>query len=152
MTGIFEYAASNGAVVGWAIAFVVFLIVEGVTLNALVSIWFAAASLLAMFAAIAGLGFVWQLAVFAVSSAGLLIVTKSLVRNLRGYKKKDPTADHDIGKTATVIESIDNAAGEGRVKLDGAYWSARSFDGGTISQGSIVTVRGIDGSKLIVTR
>ena len=55
MTGIFEYAASNGAVVGWAIAFVVFLIVEGVTLNALVSIWFAAASLLAMFAAIAGL-------------------------------------------------------------------------------------------------
>ena len=146
MTGFLEYAANNGAVVGWAVAFVVFLIIEGVTLNSLVSIWFAGASLLAMYAAMAGVGFVGQLAVFAVSSVFLLLVTRKLVKNLRGRKKKDP------GRTATVIESIDNAAGEGRVRLDGAYWSARSIDGGRISEGSTVTVRKVDGSKLIVAR
>lgn len=152
MTGIFEFASNNGAVVGWAIAFVVFLIVEGVTLNSLVSIWFAGASLLAMYAAIAGVGFVGQLAVFAVSSVFLLLITRKLVKNLRGRSKRDPTTDRDIGRTATVIESINNAAGEGRVRLDGVDWAARSADGGTISQGAIVTVRSVDGAKLIVAR
>ncbi|MCR5120801.1 MAG: NfeD family protein [Ruminococcus sp.] len=152
MTGIFEYASTNGAVVGWAIAFVVFLIIEGVTLNSLVSIWFAIASLFAMGAAILGFGFVGQLTVFVVYSVVLLVATRALVAKLQSRKGKDPTADQDIGKTATVVESIDNAAGEGRVKLDGTYWAARSADGKNIERGSVVTVRKIDGSKLIVAR
>ncbi len=152
MTGIFEYASTNGAAVGWAVAFVVFLIIEGVTLNSLVSIWFAIASLFAMAAAILGFSFVGQLTVFVVYSVVLLIATRSLVKRLQSRRGKDPTADQDIGKTATVIESIDNAAGEGRVKLDGAYWAARSADGMNIEKGAVVTVRKIDGSKLIVAR
>ena len=152
MTGIFEYASSNLDVVGWAIAFVVFLIIEGVTLNALVSIWFAGAALFAMIAAIIGLSFTWQLVVFAVYSAVLLVVTKSLVKHFRGSRKKDPTTEHEIGKNATVIESIDNTTGEGRVKLDGTYWAARSFTGENLTEGTIVTVREIDGTKLIVSK
>lgn len=152
MTGIFDYAASNGAVVGWAIAFVVFLIIEGVTQYSLVSIWFAAAALLAMVSAILGFSFVVQLGVFAFYSVLLLAATRSFVKKLQSRRGKDPTAEQDIGKTATVIESIDNATGEGRVKLDGAYWAARSITGENIAEGSVVTVRKIDGSKLIVAK
>ena len=83
--------ASNTQVVGWAVAFVVFLIVEGATLNSLVSIWFAIAALFAMFAAIADLSFVWQLGIFAVSSVILLILTRSLVKKLHSRKLMIPT-------------------------------------------------------------
>lgn len=141
---------NDSQVVGWAIAFVVFLVVEGVTLNSLVSIWFAFAALFAMIAAIAGLGFIWQLAVFVFSSIILLIATRAVVKKMR-KKASDPTLDYDIGKTALVIEDIRNDLNEGRAKLDGADWAARSENGQVISKGEIVTVVRIDGSKLIVS-
>jgi membrane protein implicated in regulation of membrane protease activity len=148
---MFDTLISNTQILGWAIAFVVFLIVEGVTLNALVSIWFAFAALFAMFAAIAGLSFFWQLLIFVVSSIVLLIATKALVKKLRG-NTPDPNRDYDIGKTALVIEEICNEKNVGRVRLDGADWAARSSDGGKISEGATVTVEKVDGSKLIVSR
>ncbi|MGN0634422.1 MAG: NfeD family protein [Oscillospiraceae bacterium] len=149
MKEFFETFISNTQILGWAIAFVVFLIVEGVTLNALVSIWFAAAALFAMFAAMAGLGFVWQLAIFVVSSVVLLIATKTLVKQMH-KNKQDPNMDYDIGKTAVVIETVCNETSSGRVKLDGVDWAARSEDGRNICEGTTVTVKKVDGAKLIV--
>lgn len=152
MKELLQAAADNPQITGWAVAFVVFLIVEGLTMNALVSIWFAAASLFAMIAAMAGLSFFWQLAIFTVSSAVLLILSRSFVKKLKRNAPADPTVQYDIGKTATVVEAIDNDSGKGRVKLDGTYWAARSADGMSIAEGAVVTVRKVDGSKLIVAR
>lgn len=152
MKELLQAAADNPQITGWAVAFVVFLIVEGITMNALVSIWFAAASLFAMIAAMMGLNFGWQLAVFTVSSAVLLIVSRTFVNKLKRNAPADPTAQHDLGKTATVVEAIDNDSGKGRVRLDGSYWAARSADGMSIAEGAVVTVRKVDGSKLIVAR
>ena len=150
MLDLLKEFVTNSQVVGWAIAFVVFLIVEGITLNALVSIWFAAASLLAMLAAMAGAGFVWQLAIFTVSSIVFLVLTRFIVKKVK-KKSTDPTEDYDIGKTAIVIEDINNDINEGRAKLDGADWSARSANGSIIHKGETVKVIRIDGSKLIVS-
>lgn len=150
MLDFIKEMVTNSWVIVWAVAFVVFLIVEGVTFNALVSIWFAAASLLAMFAAMAGLGYVWQLAIFTVSSIIFLILTRFIVKKVK-KKTPDPTADYDIGKTAIVIEDINNDINEGRAKLDGADWSARSANGSIIHKGETVKVIRIDGSKLIVS-
>ena len=58
----------------------------------------------------------------------------------------------DIGKTAVVTEDINNDYSVGRVKLNGVNWEARSDDGTLISAGSIVTVKEISGSKLIVSK
>ncbi|MCD8094961.1 MAG: NfeD family protein [Ruminococcus sp.] len=144
--------ASNTQVVGWAVAFVVFLIVEGATLNSLVSIWFAIAALFAMFAAIADLSFVWQLGIFAVSSVILLILTRSLVKKLHSKEADDPNETYDIGKSATVVETVCNKTGNGRVKLDGVEWAARSLDGSDISAGTVVKIEKVDGTKLVVTK
>jgi membrane protein implicated in regulation of membrane protease activity len=116
-----------------------------------VSIWFAIAALLSMFAAMAGLGFVWQLLIFVVSSIILLIATKALVKKMR-ENQTDPNKEYDIGKNARVIEEICNETSSGRVKLDGVDWAARSEDGMNISVGEIVTVKKVDGAKLIVSR
>lgn len=138
-------------IVGWAIAFVFFIVVEIATANALVSIWFAFGALISMFFAIADFDFVVQLTVFVVASLILLIATRPLVRKMQG-EKYHTNFELDIGKTAVVTERIDNELGEGRVKLDGTNWAARSSDGSVIEQGSVVTVQEVDGAKLIVAK
>jgi membrane protein implicated in regulation of membrane protease activity len=59
-------------------------------------------------------------------------------------------ADRNIGRTAVVKERIDNLAATGAVQLDGVVWTARSTDGSVIEAGEAVTVRAIEGVKLLV--
>lgn len=149
---IIDSFVSNTQVLGWAIAFLVFAVAEAVTFNALVSIWFAIAALLAMFAALAGLSFIWQLVIFVVGSTLLLAATRSLVKRMKKNKAPDPNEDYDIGKSAVVIEALCSRTGEGRVKLDGVDWAARSENGDDIAKGEVVTVKKVDGAKLIVAK
>ncbi len=141
----------NSLVFVWAGLFVVFVIAEIATLNALVSVWFAVGSLGAMFLALADVPFVWQMVMFVGLSTVILIVTRPIVKKMQG-RKYATNFELDIGKTAMVIESINNQLGEGRVKLEGTDWSARSEDGSPIEKGTVVTVKMVDGAKLIVAR
>lgn len=143
---------SNSQTVGWAVAFIVFLIIEAATSYALISIWFAFGALGALLAAMNNLGFTAQLIVFIATSAILLIATKPLVKKLKGKSPIDPNKDYDLGRSATVIEAIDNNSGVGRVRLNGTDWAAVSADGSPIEKDSIVTVSKVDGAKLIVSR
>jgi membrane protein implicated in regulation of membrane protease activity len=150
MPGFIADLSSTGLMIFWAVAFVFFLIVEAST-AALVSIWFAVGALVAMFFALAKLGFVAQLFAFVITSAVVLVFTRPLARKINN--KKVPTNfELDVGKTAQVIEKIDNTKNSGRVKLDGTFWSARSERGEQIEEGRDVTVVRVDGSKLIVTQ
>lgn len=138
-------------VIFWAVCFVVFVIAEVATLNALVSVWFAVGSLGAMFFAVADLDFVWQMVMFVGLSTVILIATRPLVKKMQG-RKYATNFELDIGKTARVIEPINNQLGEGRVRLEGTDWAARSEDGSPIEEDAIVTVKMVDGSKLIVSK
>lgn len=138
-------------IVGWAIAFVFFVIVEIATATALVSIWLAFGALVAMFFAIADFGFVAQFAAFVIASVILLIITRPLVKKMQGEKYRT-NYELDVGRTAVVTEKINNELSEGRVKLDGTNWAARSEDGSIIEEGAVVTVRQVDGAKLVVAK
>lgn len=139
-------------IVFWAVAFVVFLIAEIATLTALVSVWFAVGALAAMISVIFfDISFVWQLAVFVIVSTVVLIITRPFVRKVQG-RKFATNYELDVGKQAVVIEPINNQLGQGRVKLDGVDWLARSENGELIEQGAVVTIKVVDGSKLIVAK
>lgn len=138
-------------IVCWAIAFVFFVVCEISTATALVSIWLGFGALAAMFFAIGGCGLTVQLIVFVAASVLLLIFTRPLAKKVQG-KTVHTNYELDIGKTAVVTEDIDNSMSVGRVKLNGVNWEARSEDGSPISAGSVVTVREISGSKLIVSK
>lgn len=135
----------------WAVAFVFFVIVEIANGAGLLSIWFALGSLAAMFCAIAKLPFVAQFAVFVIASIIFLIATRPLAKKVR-MTAVPTNFELDVGKTAQVIESIDNSLNKGRVKLDGTDWSAVSADGKKIEKGSIVSVVEVSGAKLVVTQ
>lgn len=92
---------------------------------------------------------VLQIIVFIGVSIALLFYTRPILENLMKGKHVPMNLETLIGAKAIVTESIkDYEIGE--VKLEGKYWSAKSFDGGSIDCGEEVEVVRIDGVKLIV--
>lgn len=141
--------SSTFMIVFWAVAFVFFLICEAATGTALISIWFALGALITMFFAIGKVSFLVQCIVFVVASAVLVVLTRPLAKKIQG-KKVATNYELDEGRTAAVIEDIDNVANKGRVRLNGTDWAARSENGENIPSGHAVIVVKVDGSKLIV--
>ena len=136
----------------WAIMVVIFVVMEIATVQ-LVSIWLAAGSLVTMICAyFFELSTFQQLLIFLVSSAVFLAVSLPLLwkkRKNRGYVSTN--SELDVGKTAVVIEDIDQDAGTGRVTLSGVDWRAVSADGSAIPKDSIVIVKEVQGAKLVVS-
>ena len=135
----------------WLIVFIIALVLEAVT-ACLVSIWFCAGALVAMFADLFGVSFPIQIAVFLVTSLLLLIFTKPFVNKLLRNTKHKTNIDALINKQAIVTVRIDNLNGTGQVKVEGKDWSARCVDDTVIEAGEIVAVVKIEGVKLVVNK
>lgn len=142
----------SGTIAFWVVVLVVFLIVEAVTAG-LVSIWFVFGSLVALICAALGAAVWLQIFWFVIVSVATLILTRPLVKRYVDSRSVATNADRSIGRAAVVTERIDNLAATGAVKLDGVVWTARSTDDAVaIETGERVTVRAIEGVKLIVER
>lgn len=142
----------SGTIAFWVAALVVFLIVEAVTAG-LVSIWFVFGSLVALICAALGAAVWLQIFWFVIVSVATLVLTQPLVKRYVDSRSVATNADRSIGRAAVVTERIDNLAATGAVKLDGVVWTARSTDDAVaIETGERVTVRAIEGVKLIVER
>ena len=138
-------------VIVWTVVLIAALIVEGATF-ALVAIWFAAGALGALIAAGLGATLFVQLIVFVVLALVMLIFTRPLLKKLFPNKFIPTNSELEIGKTAVVIEAIDNATGKGRVKLSGVNWAAISENGEDIPVDEIVVVKEIRSAKVVVAR
>ena len=142
----------SGTIAFWVVALVVFLIVEAVTAG-LVSIWFVFGSLVALICAALGAAVWLQIFWFVIVSVATLVLTRPLAKRYVDSRSVATNADRSIGRAAVVTERIDNLAATGAVKLDGVVWTARSTDDAVaIETGERVTVRAIEGVKLIVER
>ncbi len=142
----------SGTIAFWVVALVVFLIVEAVTAG-LISIWFVFGSLVALICAALGAAVWLQIFWFVIVSVATLVLTRPLVKRYVDSRSVATNADRSIGRAAVVTERIDNLAATGAVKLDGVVWTARSTDDAVaIETGERVTVRAIEGVKLIVER
>ncbi len=135
----------------WAVLVVVFVIVEFCTVQ-LVSIWLAIASLITMICTILfdNLSLLGQSAIFVLTSVVLVVASLPLIKKRMNKKHIATNSELEIGKSATVIEEINPDKNSGRVTLNGVDWSAVSSDGKIISKNSIVTVKEIKSTKLIV--
>ena len=134
----------------WFALAVVFLLIEGNTVM-LVSVWFAAGSLVAMLAALLGAPFWLQLILFLGISAGLLALLRPLVRKYIKPKVTATNVDSLIGSQGYVTETVDNLAATGQVKLGAMPWTARSTDGTPIETGTLVRVDRVEGVKAFVS-
>lgn len=136
----------------WLIASAVFLLIEILTLG-LTSIWFAGGAIVAAIAALAGGTFWMQILLFIVVTCLLFALTRPIAQKYLNNKVQKTNTDALIGQKAIVKETINNMESKGRVQLNGQDWTARSLEAGEIiPAGSEVTVRRIQGVKLIVER
>ncbi|MBO5343011.1 MAG: NfeD family protein [Ruminococcus sp.] len=135
----------------WAVLIIVFVIVEFCTVQ-LVSIWLAIASLITLICTLCfdSLSFIGQTTIFVLTSAVLVTVTLPLIRKRLNKTHVATNSKLEIGKTATVIEKIDPDKNTGRVTLNGVDWGAVSADGKIIPKDSIVVIKEIKSTKLIV--
>ncbi len=133
----------------WGAVLALMVIVELTTMQ-LVSIWFAAGAAAAFIAAIFDVSLWVQLIIFVTVSIILLIATRPILKKFKIGKSEPTNTELDIGKTAVIVETVDNDHDSGRAKLDGVDWKAISSDNTIIPNGSIVKVNAIKGSKLYV--
>lgn len=142
---------SNLSAAVWLILLIGFLIVEGACPIHLVSIWFAAGSLVALLVSLLG-GAVWlQITLFILVSAVLLALLWPIVQKYMKPKLTATNVDALVGTLGIVVSPIDNVGAVGQVKLNGMEWSARSTTGEPIPQGVKVRVDRVQGVKVFVT-
>ena len=140
----------NWAAIIWLGLTVAFLIAEASTVT-VISLWFAAGSLVAMAMSLLG-GAIWlQSAAFLAVSVVLLTALRPLVRKYITPKVTKTNVDSIVGSTGLVTAPIDNITASGQVKLGSMYWTARSTTGEAIPEGAKITVDRIEGVKVFVT-
>ena len=135
----------------WLILMVAFLVVEAACPIHLVSIWFAAGSLIAMCATMLGAQLWLQVTLFLVVSGGLLVCLWPFVRKFLNPGRSATNVDSVIGTQGYVTAAIDNLNATGQVKLGGMFWTARSSGGKNIPEGTLVRVDKIEGVKVFVS-
>lgn len=134
----------------WLAIAIAFFILEAATVQ-LISIWLGIGALAAILPASLKLSFPTQAFTFIISSILLIILTKPLSKKFLNQKKIYHTnADSVIGKSALVVEEINNLKATGRVQVDGLMWTARSEHGEVIAPDEYVTIKCIEGVKVIV--
>ena len=136
----------------WLVLFVVLLVIEIFTMG-LTTIWFAGGSILAFILAYVGFGLPVQIIVFLLASIILLVLTRPLAVKFFNKERQKTNAESLIGQKAIVLETIDTLHGTGRAEVNGMEWSAKTDEPEDIIEaGTIVTIEGIQGVKLIVKK
>ena len=133
----------------WLAAAIIFIIIEAVTVG-LTTIWFAAGALVALILALIKVGVGVQVAVFLILSLVLLATTRKIFVNKLKTGSEKTNVDALVGEEAVVLEDI-TPFNTGLVKVKGQNWTAIAADkDASILKGSTVTIKAIEGVKLIV--
>lgn len=135
----------------WLAAFVILIGIEAASM-ALTTIWFAGGAIVAFFLALAGMNLYVQLAAFFIVSCGLLFFTRPFALRFINKNTVNTNVESLIGRKARITSVVDNDQAAGSAVVAGQEWTARSEDGSLIPEGIMVTIKRVDGVKLIVSR
>ena len=134
----------------WLGILAVLLVIEGLT-TALTTIWFAGGALAAAIACGLGAGVVTQLLLFFCVSLALLFFTRPAAMKLLDKNTEKTNANSLLGKSAVVIQEINDLAQTGQVRINDIEWMARTSDDSvTIPVDTVVIIKAVHGVKLIV--
>ena len=131
---------------------IVFVIAELATVG-LVSIWFAAGSLITLIAAALGAPLPVQIILFLAISIALLLATRPFAKKFINSRTQATNVDSVIGEKARVTERVSNLDLTGKAVVRGQEWTVRTDnDNEIIDQGELIEVLRVSGVKLIVRK
>ncbi|MCP9490907.1 MAG: NfeD family protein [Solirubrobacteraceae bacterium MAG38_C4-C5] len=113
---------------------------------------FAVGALAGMVAALIGAPLVLSFTLAIVVSVASFGVVRPIARRHRRTRPSLRTGvDKLIGEEAMVVQTVDNDANAGTVRLSGEVWTARAFDEEVIESGRRVHVVEIRGATALVS-
>ena len=133
----------------WLIIAGICFILETITVGFLI-FWLGIGALLAMITSFITDSIAIQTAVFVISSAVLIPLTKPLVSKYINSKTIKTNAYSIIEKKGIVTIEINPIEATGQIKVNGEIWSAKSESEKNIPVGTEVKVLNIDGVKAVV--
>ena len=134
----------------WLAITVIAIIIEILTID-LVSIWFAAGSIVALIAYLLNASTTIQIALFVIVTSICAIIIRPISKKyLRGNIERT-NFDRVIGKHGLVTKTI-TADNKGEVKVMSTLWMATSTDNTTIHQGEYCEILAVEGAHLIVKK
>ncbi|ERJ12442.1 NfeD family protein [Haloplasma contractile] len=135
----------------WLILGILLFIIEALTFS-LVTVWFSLGAFVTMFVAMAFPDNIpLQIAVFLVTSIILLVFTRDIAIKKLKVGTIKTNVESLVGKRAIVTKRIEEF-NYGEVRINGKYWTAKSYDGATIEVETIVEITAISGVKLVVKK
>lgn len=133
----------------WLIALAILIVIEIVTLG-LATIWFACGALVAFVSSLCGASMAVQLVLFTIVSLASLFTVRPYVARKFTNERLKTNYEALIGRSAKVIEKIDNRNQKGAVFINGLEWSAKTEDSAIIEEGKMVEVLKVQGVTLFV--
>ena len=143
-----------GWAIVWAVVFVAALWAEAETCE-MVAMWFLPGAVASLVLALCNLDWWIQIVVFIALSTLFLVLAKTVFKKYLVKKVGQEKTDTDllIGRSAKVVEDIDNLEERGAVKINGQIWTARmENDSERAAEGESVVIVEIKGVKLICKR
>jgi membrane protein implicated in regulation of membrane protease activity len=113
-------------------------------------LWFGIGAAVSGVLAVVGVGPAWQWAAFVVISGVLFAISRRFADRFTHKQPPGIGADRLIGRTAVVLERINNLENVGKVRVDKEEWRAESVDDATIEPGARVEVVRLDGTHAVV--
>ena len=135
----------------WFALFLVFLIIEASCPIHLVSIWFAAGSLVALIASFLGAPLWLEIVLWLVVSSVMVALFWPFIQKFLNPKVEKTNVEAIVGTQGYVTADIDNITATGQVKLGAMEWTARSTSGEPIPEGTLIRVDKVEGVKVFVT-
>ena len=138
-------------VLAWFIVFLMFFVMELITMG-LTTVWFAIGALVAFIFALIELPVWSQCVAFIVVSTVILYFMRPFALKFVNNKSIKTNIDTMSGKIGKVTKEINNVEGRGEVLVEGLEWTARTENGEVLEKGTMVTIVRIEGVKAIVKK
>ena len=117
----------------------------------LVSVWFCGGALVSLVLAIIGIPVLYQILVWVLVSAILLILSKFVFKKKLDVADTKTNADSMIGEKILITKDVSKeTVGEGKIR--DVVWSIIVEDDIIIKEGEFAIVKDIRGNKLVVSR
>ncbi len=135
----------------WLGILVVLLIIEAATMG-VTTIWGAISALIMVFVSRTGMGVLWQVLLFLVMTLVLLFTTRPLIIKKLKLGRTRTNVDSMLLQEVVVTKPISRfEKGEAKGK-NGVIWTVTSKKEADIPEGTVCTVRSVEGNTLIIER
>ena len=136
----------------WLGIAIISLIAEALT-AAVVSIWFAAGSIIALvLALIPDIPFWVEIIVFAASSIISFFAIRPLMTRYMKKRVIKSNVDAIVGKRGVVLRGCDEL-NPGEITVNGVTWTAfPALNGVSFSEGEVAEVAAVEGNKLLIVK